>query len=230
MEIRGERECAACGTRWSYYETGSVECPACGSLRSTGVGDRAEHTASPVEFDLTPLRSAVDADPLEEVGERAAERAAEYVRRAGFVDAGELRPLADTYLVAAELRRVGSYVARTLRLAEPEEAYFLRLLRGDTDGRPPAAEVPESLAPERALAVTASVDAYLGDLRRVLEEPEPPVTRVLSALDSRRKRVEALDGEVELDEAERLVRAVADLHAYLGEGEEAALARAQERF
>jgi DNA-directed RNA polymerase subunit RPC12/RpoP len=31
MKIRGERECTDCGTRWSYYDTASVECPQCGS-------------------------------------------------------------------------------------------------------------------------------------------------------------------------------------------------------
>jgi DNA-directed RNA polymerase subunit RPC12/RpoP len=40
MKIRGERECKDCGARWSYYETGSVSCPECGSRRSVGVDDR----------------------------------------------------------------------------------------------------------------------------------------------------------------------------------------------
>lgn len=231
MEIRGERECAACGRRWSYYETGSVTCPDCGSVRSVGVGDRAEHTAGGATLDLTPVRQAVDEEPLDSVAGRAADRAAEYVRQAGFVHAGDLRPLEDTYLAAAELRRVGTTLARRLRVDDDEELYLLALLRGADQGeRPPPDEVPASLRAERGLAVAAAVDAYVADVRRVHREPEPAVAEVLSGVRARRKRVEALDGDVDPAEAERIVRAVRDLGAYLIGGDEAALARAGERL
>ncbi len=55
-----ERECTECGTRWSYYETGSIGCPACGSLHSVGLDERTEHTDLRVEFDLTPVRADID--------------------------------------------------------------------------------------------------------------------------------------------------------------------------
>jgi len=59
MEIRGERECTDCGERWSYYETGDVACPACGSMQSVGVDEeRALHTTTAGEFDLTEARRA----------------------------------------------------------------------------------------------------------------------------------------------------------------------------
>ena len=47
MKVRGRRECEACGARWSYFDTGEVTCPDCGSLHSVGLDDeRALHTAS----------------------------------------------------------------------------------------------------------------------------------------------------------------------------------------
>jgi uncharacterized Zn finger protein (UPF0148 family) len=230
MEIRGDRECTDCGEQWSYYDTGEIRCPACGSIRSVGVGDRAEHTASPVELDLTPVRAAIDTEPVAELADRASDRAAEYVRRAGFVDAGRLRPLDDTYLAAAELRRVGARLARALRIDDDEELYFFELLDADGGERPAPAAVPASLRAERGRAVAAATDAYVSDLRRVYGDPERAVASVLSAARARRKRIEALDGDVDPAEAERLVAALRDLAAYLTEDDEAALARAGERL
>ena len=231
MEIRGERECTECGERWSYYETGQVECPGCGSVRSVGVGDRAEHTDSPVELDLTEVRNAVDTAPVDELAERAGEVAAEYVRRAGFVHAGRLQPLGDTYLAAAELRRVGAELGRRLRVDDEEELYLLELLRtADADDRPAPAEVPAGLRATRGLAVAAAADAYASDLRRLYDDPEPGVAKTLSAVRAERKRVEALDGDVDPERAEGVVRALRDLHAYLDAGDETALARARERL
>lgn len=227
MEIRGERVCQSCGTRWSYYETGSVTCPECGSMRSVGVGERAEHTAGPVSLDLSDTIAAVDDEPFEEVTERATEAAAGYVRAAGFVDAGELLPLDDSYLAAAELRRVASTLGRTLRVSDDEELYFLSLLRTANDGeRPAPADVPASLRAERGLAVAASADAYVADLRRL--DPDSEVLKVLSAVRAHRKRIEALDGDVEPETAERLVRTLRDLGTYIREDDEVALARARD--
>ncbi len=229
MNVRGNRECRSCGTRWSYFETGSVACPDCGSLHSRGLGERAEHTAGPAPLDLSAARGAIDAEPLREVADRATEAAAEYLRQAGFVHAGELQSLPETYLAAAELRRVGATLSRAMRVDDAERLYFLSLLRGAGDGRrPPPAEVPEGLWAERGLAVAAAADAYLSDLRRVRAEPGPDLAPVLSTLRARRKRVEALDGDVDPAEAERLVRALRGVAAYVREDDETALVRARE--
>lgn len=231
MEIPGERECTACGTRWSYYETGEITCPACGSVRSVGVDDATAHTAGTVTLDLTPVRELVDERPLREVADEAADAAAEYLRTAGFVHAGELQPLEERYLAAAELRRVGTTMGRLMDVTEEEELHFLSLLRGADDGeRPAPADVPETFHPERGLAVAAAVDAYLADLRRVREGTDPELDRALSAIWTRRKRIEALDGDVDPAAAERLVRATRDVSAYCREGDETALARVTERF
>ena len=231
MKLRGERQCTDCGARWSYYETGEITCPDCGSVRSVGVGERAEHTDSPVELDLQPAIEQIDVEPLSTVAETAAEQARRYLHRAGFVDAGRLKPFGNDYLLAAELRRVGATLSRSMRISDAEELYFFSLLRGGTDGeRPPPEEVPDSLRAERGLAVAAAVDAYVSDMRRVQEDPEAAVSKVLSAVRSNRKRIEALDGDVDPAEAERLVRAVRDVSRYLREDDETALLQAGDRF
>jgi uncharacterized Zn finger protein (UPF0148 family) len=231
MEIRGERECTDCGTRWAYYETGTIECPECGSIKSVGIGERAKHTASPTELELGPAIDAVDEESPDSVADIAVEQARAYLRTAGFVHAGELLPLSGTYLLAAELRRVGATLSRALQISDDEELYFLSLLRGGADGeRPVPEDVPTSLRAERGLAVAATAEAYVSDVRRLHEDPEQPVTEVLSSVRARYKRIEALDGDVDPAEAEAVVRALRDLGEYLRTGEETALARATSRF
>jgi len=231
MKIRGERECTACGARWSYYDTGEVACPECGSLKSVGVDERTEHTAGTAELDLTDVMAAVDEEDVRTLADRATEQTRAYLRSVGFVHAGELQPLTDRYLAATELRRVGTTLGRVMQIDEREELYFYELLRGAAeDDRPEPGEVPEAFWPERALAITASTEQYVRDLRQVYEEREPAVDSVLSAVTGRRKRIEALDGAVEPDEPERLVRALRELTAYVTAGDEEALARAQDRF
>lgn len=229
MDIRGERKCTACGARWSYYETGETACPDCGGLRSVGVDERTTHTAGTATLDLTAIRADSDTETVQTLAERASEECRRYIKTVGFIDAGALQPLSDTYLGACELRRVGSTAARSLQLSDGEELYVLTLLRGVDDGeRPPPEEVPETFYPERGLAATAAVDAYLTDLRRVLDR-EPAVTSLLSHLSTQKKRIEALDGAVEPRESDRLVRTVQDLGTYLREDDETALARALDR-
>ena len=231
MEIPGERECTDCGARWSYYETGAVACPDCGSLRSVGVDDPATHTAGAAALDLSSALELVDEQPLRRVADEAAERAREFLRTAGFVHAGELQPLDDTYLAAAELRRVGATLGRVVDLRDAERLYFLTLLRGAEAGERPAPEaVPDTLHPERGLAVAASVDAYLSDLRTLRDDDRGRLDRVVSTIRARQKRLAALDGALDPATAERLVEATRDVGVYWREGDERALARAAGRF
>ena len=234
MQIRGQRECRNCGTRWSYYETGSVECPSCGSLRSVGVDEeRTLHTASPASLDLTDARNHLESgESLREVADVAGETCREYVRGFGFVNAGELQPLGETYLAAAELRHVAGRLERSMTLDDEEEFYFLSLLRGADHGeRPPVEEVPDSLRSARGLAYAGAVSAYRSDLRAYLDEdPDSVAADVLGPLDSHLKRVEALDGEVPASESELLVRIAQDLGTYLREDDESALAEARDRL
>lgn len=231
MKVRGQRECTECGTRWSYYETGEVACPNCGSLRSTGVGERTRHTDAPVDLDLSDPRNRVEEDLLS-AAEEAAQRCREFVRQTGFINAGELRPLSEQYLAAAELAAVAPALRRAMRIGDEEELYLVALLRGtDTGERPEPDAVPDSLAAARALAYASAIDDYRGDVRTFLgDDPHPEARSVLGSIGEHVRRVEALDGEVDIRTVERLVRATRDVGRYLIEGEEGALATARDRL
>ncbi|WP_123539149.1 DUF7117 family protein [Halosimplex salinum] len=232
MKIRGERECQACGTRWSYYETGSVVCPDCGSLRSVGLDDPTEHTANPANLDLTEIRALVDDEPVADVAEAAAERCREFVRKSGFVSGGALQVLDDTYLAAIELRYAGEEVARSMRVSDDEEYYVLELLRGaDRGERPQADDVPESLRSARGLAYAEAVDAYRADVRRYLDDnPDETARSLLATLRDHQKRIEALDGDVSARTAGELVYVARAIGRALIDDDETALAEAQRRL
>ncbi len=237
MEIRGERECTDCRARWSYYETGEVACPECGSLESVGREERKLHTDSPAELDLTPIKQRVSEQSLADVTAEITDRCRSYLRERGFINGGELRPLDETYLIASELAAtVGAYERSLSSEAldpttdDAEQLYLFSLL---SEERPPPVEVPDSLAPERGLAYAKAVSTYRDDLRTLLDstdEPRPTVRRALGRLDDHLRRVEALDGDVEPRTAERLVEIARDLGGAVREHDEIALTRAQERL
>ncbi|MEY7847684.1 TFIIB-type zinc ribbon-containing protein [Natrarchaeobius sp. A-rgal3] len=232
MKIRGERECTQCGTRWSYYETGSIGCPACGSLHSVGLDERTEHTDLRIEFDLTPVRADIDEVPTDELAERARDRCREYVRRRGFVNAGDLRDLDDAYLVAAELLHVADIVVRELDLEEREALYFLSLLRdADDDERPPPEEVPRTLRAGRGLAYANAVREYRREIRTWTDDRELTAAErsALETLGEHVKRVRMLDGDISPRTAERLVQATRELANGL-RGDELAFMQAQDRL
>lgn len=234
MRIRGERECQDCGTRWTYYETGSVECPDCGSAHSVGVGDRTQHTDAPVELDLTAVAASVDEDPIRTVAENAAEVANEYVRKRGFITAGDLRTLDDRYLAAAELAAVGDRLRRAMRPDDDAEYYLLELLRAaDAGERPPPEAVPESLRAARGLAYAEAVREYRRELNGWDGGGQEFVARDLNRLETHVRRVLTPDGDVDPTVAEAVVGAARDLgDACSGGGSvaETALARARERL
>lgn len=235
MRIRGERECKDCETRWSYYETGSVDCPTCGSIRSVGVDERTQHTASPATLDLTAARNRLDADDA--AGTRAAAKRAaadcrEFVRTCGFIDAGSLRELDETYLAATELRYVAERIGRAMRVGDDEESYFLALLGGaDRGERPGPKDVPDSLWAARGLAAADAVREYRREASTYLEDhSDPDAARAFGTLAEHTKRIEALDGDVDPETAERLVGVARDLGRYLHESDENALALARNRL
>lgn len=254
MRVRGNRECQDCGARWSYYDTGSVACPDCGSVHSVGVDERALHTDGDAALDLTEARRAADERSLPEAAERAASACRAYVRKRGFVSGGDLLALDDTYLAARELTGVGETLRRALSWDDETELYFLSLLRGAADGdRPAAADVPADLRGPRGLAAADAVEAYRRDLAAWLDEhPDPAARETLSELSVHERRIRALDGAVPPGEADRLVAAARDVGRYLGAdggdveggadtdapaggsdvptGDEAALARAKDRL
>jgi hypothetical protein len=232
MEIRGQRECRGCGCRWSYYETGSVACPDCGSVRSVGVDDRTTHTDAPASLDLTPYREAAAEGSVDDVDEECTTDLREYLRRRGFVNAGELLDLDDTVLGARELLQALDVFDRLRDPTEAERSYLLSLLEGaDRGERPPPDRVPDRMREARGLGYANAVDEYRRELLDWLDDnPDPEARRTLGRVGERVKRVQALQGDVDPETAGTLVRAVREVGTYLRTGEEAALARAGNRF
>jgi uncharacterized Zn finger protein (UPF0148 family) len=232
MEIRGERECQDCGTRWSYYDTGSVACPGCGSLVSVGVDDRRRHTDAPADLDLSAHRRTANEDGVVAAAAAVGPDLTSYRSHRGFLNGGELLPLDDTYLAVAELRYVADIVDRRGSVTEDEEIYLLALLTGADHGeRPAAGSVPASLADGRALAYADAILDYRNEVITHLRdiEDDGPARRTLGRVADRAKRVRAIDGGVPVAEAETLVAATRDVTAAL-DGDDVALARANERL
>ena len=225
MKIRGDRECKSCGTRWSYYETGSIECPECGSVRSVGVDERTEHTDAPVELDLTPLRNKVDAVSTRELAAEVAETCREYTRKRGFIDTGRLKPLDETFVAATELAAVAAAIGREVRPSDAAELYFLDLLAGADSGERPGNEaVPKDLRVPFGLAMADAVDSYQRDVRNYLDDnPDDHARRLSGRIRDQRKRIEALDGDVDPADANRLMHAARDLGRYIDGDENAAV-------
>ncbi|NHN40677.1 TFIIB-type zinc ribbon-containing protein [Halorubellus sp. JP-L1] len=238
MEIRGERECTECERRWSYYDTGSVACPDCGSMRSVGLDeDRALHTTTPAEFDLTEARAAWDDRPRDEAVDVVKAACREFVRGNGFVHAGDLVELDGRRIAARELANAVDVVGRTQSFDDESavEYYLLSLLQGtDAGDRPDASEVPESMRAARGLATAAVVERYRRDVRDWLEATDrdlaPAATDVLTGLESHQKRMQALQGDVDPHDADALYEAARGLNAYLRDGDEDAVVTATERL
>ena len=225
MKIRGDRECKACGCRWSYYDTASVACPDCGSLRSVGVDERTEHTDSPVELDLTSHRNRIDEVTTGQLAEDVAESCRSYARKRGFIDTGRLKPLDETYVAAVELAAVASAFARRARPSDAAELYLLDLLGGaDLGERPGHEAVPDELRAAFGLAMADAVDSYQRDVRSYLDDnPDDHARRLSGRIRDHRKRIEALDGDVDPADANRLMHAARDLGRYIDGDESAAI-------
>ena len=253
MEVRGERECTECGTHWSYFETGSIACPDCESLRSVGTGERRRHTDAPAELDLTAVLATLDETPLADLADEIKAECRTYLRKRGFIRGGDLAPLDDAYLAAAELRHAADVYRRiagpgggradatmgergpegaTPGVTDDEEWYLTSLLRAaDTGERPSTDEVPPRMHEARGLAAAEAVLAYRADVAKYIESrSEPEASRTLGAIRDRAKRIDALDGDVAPAEADALVEAAVDLGRYLIAGDAEALGSARERL
>lgn len=230
MRLRGRRRCRNCGERWSYFETANTACPTCGSLWSVALDDDpTRHTAGGAELDLTAARAAVGDRPLREVAGLAADATRPFLVGRGFIDAGRLRPLDDVTVAAAELGQAADRIRRSMAPTEAAERYFLDLLRGAPDGERPTT-VPAGLRAARGRGAAAAVERYRADLVRYLDDhPDPATRRALGSLRDHLRRVEALDGDVPVETADRLVATARDLGASL-RGDEGALARAEDRL
>jgi hypothetical protein len=232
MRVRGRRECRDCGHQWSYYETGAVDCPACGSLRSVGVDDRTQHTDTPTSLDLSPHRRAVDAGDLADAADDLKRDLRRYRTKRGFIRGGDLLPLDATYLAATELLHAVDVLVRAGDRTDDEELYLLSLLRGaDVGDRPDVDTVPRSMRAARGLALAEAVDEYRREVLAWLDDnPDPGARQVLGTVSEHVKRTRALGGDVPLEESEALLVATQDVSRALREDDETALATATDRL
>ncbi len=231
MRVRGRRRCTDCGEEWSYYDTGDIACPTCGSIHSVSTDENREfHTDAPVDLDLVDVRADVGTRPLREVAADAEEAALAYVSARGFVHAGELQPLDETIVAASHLRYVAAHLRRSIRdPPEDVEAHLLALISGAPDGEQPDT-VPEQLWGPYGLAVADVVDRYRGEIVDWLGDHDRQPLPVLETLRDRVKRIEALEGEVPPAETDALLTAAREVGTHLRENDDAALTRATERL
>ncbi|GAB3702295.1 DUF7117 family protein [Halorubrum pallidum] len=179
MKVRGERECQECGTRWSYYETGTVECPECESLRSVGLDERTTHTDTPVRLDLSTHRSRFGESrellPEDEDGvDMIKSDLREYTRKRGFIRGGKLLTLDATYLAACELLEAVDLYDRLRDPTDADRDYLLSLLAGAEDGdRPSTGNVPDAFREARGMAAVRAVEEYRSDLLVFIDELDP---------------------------------------------------------
>lgn len=232
MKVRGRRECQDCGCRWSYYETGGVACPECESLRSVGVDDRTLHTDAPATLDLSSYRAAAADGSLPAAADDCKRDLRTYLRRRGFVDGGELRPLDDTVLAANELLQVMDLFDRSRNPGDEDRRYLLALLRGADEGeRPDRETVSEAWASARGLGYADAVADYRRDVLAWLDEhPDAEARSTLGSVHERVKRTRALGGDIAPARVESLVRVARDVGTYLVADDRTALARARERL
>jgi len=245
MEIRGRRACQSCDTEWSYYDTGSVACPNCGSLRSVGLDDdRKQHTDSPAVLPVDQFSDRIADEPVDHYADDLEAVLREYTRKRGFINGGDLRDLDDTYLAARTLLHTVDTLARERQPTADEELYLLDLYEtltadgealtadGDAiDDLPPCGPVPDSLAGAWGLAASDAVSAYAGDLKQWLgSHPDTEAQTTLGSLREHVKRVQALQGDVDPETASSLVRTARDIGRYLREDDANALATARDRL
>lgn len=238
MEIRGQRACKACDTEWSYYETGSIACPNCGSLQSVGRdAERKQHTDAPAALPLAEFRTRIASDPVDHYADELTDILREYTRKRGFINGGDLRPLDDTYLVARTLLQTVDAVSRERETTADEELYLLSLYEiltddgATVDDLPPCGPLPSTLSEAWGLAASDVVAAYHSDLQSWLDAaPDAEATHSLGRLRDHLKRVRALQGDVPPDTASSLVRTARDIGRYLRDDDTAALTTARDRL
>ena len=235
MKIRGTRQCNSCDTKWSYYDTGSVACPACGSIRSVGVDEeRKQHTDTPVTLEVDSIKQqlAADSTSINDVAPELLRTLRSYTRKRGFIRGGTLRELDEQYLGTHELIHATDICTRSHRTTELDELYVLELFTAVSEGsRITHTDVPQRLHPARGAGYTDAVSAYRRDLDIYLEStPDADAKDAVTRLQTHLKRADALEGDIPLETAETLVMFAHEIAAYLLDADSDALASARNRL
>jgi hypothetical protein len=231
MKIRGQRQCSECGHEWSYFDTGQVACPACGSLKSVGRGERKTHTDSAIELDLSAHQQALDAETdVSMIAEGLTTTLRDYIRQRGFLNGGTLQPPDDTLLSAAELLHAVDVLDRCRHPTDEARLYVTKLLGVANDGhRPTPNSVPTSLTTARGLAYTEVLSTFHQDFTKwiteessvmdgsvqsvtEMQESDVSIHQLRERLDTHLTRSEALQGDIPVETSERFVIIARKLH------------------
>jgi hypothetical protein len=231
MEIRGQRQCSECGQEWSYFDTGQVACPACGSLKSVGRGQRETHTDSAVELDLSNHQQALDSETdITTITDDLTTTLRDYIRQRGFLNGGTLQAPDETLLSAAELLHAVDVLDRRRRPTDETRLYVTKLLAGTDDGyRPTPDSVPTSMTAARGLAYTEILSRFHQDFGKWLSEEssimsvstegttatrdsELSVSQLRERFRTYLTRSEALQGDIPVETSEIFLTVARKLH------------------
>lgn len=209
MEIRGRRRCLDCGATWNYFETGGVDCPECGSIRSTSTTEGRQDTSS-TELNMEDVVQELGTDFTGGLSE-AADRCRSYVSRRGFIETGELQPPDARYVMASEIVEIADVFTQPMRreVGESERNYVVDLVRGLRAGEPPE-DRPESLDAAHNMALARTAERYIRDLRRYARSEGIDVPQGVEKAREALKRTEATEGDA--DDAVEALRVLRDVH------------------
>lgn len=215
MEIRGERECLECGSTWSYFEIGSVECPECGSIRSRSISTPERDTSTVIGIDTDELVEELGTNFKDGLSD-ALESCRSYVTRQGFVEGGDLQPPEVRYVMACEVVEICEAFTTPDRqdISKEEKKYVVDLVRGLRNGNPPD-ERPESLDDYHNLAVARTVERYAKDVTRYARSNGLSVPSGVEDARSAAKRTKATLGREE--DAVKGLRSLRDVYKELTE-------------
>ena len=233
MRVRGDRECSDCGQRWSYFETGTIACPNCGSRHSVGRGGRRRHTDGDQSLDLSASMEQAATGSIEAALETALDPCRSYVHSRGFIAGGELTDLDDRYLLAAELRYCAGGRNRRSGYTDPERRYLLALFRSTMgDQRPPPSAVPDRFRFARGLAVAEGVSEYRRAIRQVtdVDDRGTSIATAVEAIDDVTTRIEQLDGDVPPASAEVVLETARTIGSAVRSGDAGAVEAVSQRL
>jgi hypothetical protein len=229
MQFTGHRRCKQCASEWSYFETGSVSCPECGAIKSTGIGGPEPHTAQHTSLELAPYWEVTDEEVRIE-SDKIRRAVTEFLSEYGFIKGGDFLPLHDEVLAAGELRHA-AYRYNTLGdPSEEVEHYLLGLLRAVMGESRPTSP-PDVLKQARGRGTADILEQFLRDMRQWTQARA--ATELMPIRESFRThlhRIQALEGDVDPVVLSRLIQSARAVQQYIAREDQQSLSKARDHL